>query len=409
LLTRTIEAVRLMAAGQPVTAGLLRAEASTLTDAVLHAMAATKRMAAGVLLLLACLAMSGAAAAYHMLPHQPSNPEQPPKEPQVRITEQDPNPDPDPNLDPDPKKYGTAAGARNFAKGYFRNNVLSARWGPPRRWNEDDGGPLPWPSRAFEVTFDGETHQWTVTGSGRVDTEWLGSPGKSWEWEWKLVLSYNPSARGYEVQKAEWPDISKPGTVRPARMDDYRKWLQGRFTKPGRSADSVTALQLVLEVPERTRLGLEPKYSYGKDKLAVEPRSRGVSVRIGDPGAGEKAVRWGFLFDASLRHSLKVGEYGGAGHSDVGPQIIGGGNLFRNEGEIVVREIGFRNEGEFVVWEIELQDNKITRLAIDFIMDSEYGLPATDKRDSRNILRGSLRYNSQFKLSIPELDRDAAE
>jgi len=42
LLTRTIDAVRLIAAEQPVMAGLLSAEASTLSDAVLHAMAARK-------------------------------------------------------------------------------------------------------------------------------------------------------------------------------------------------------------------------------------------------------------------------------------------------------------------------------------------------------------------------------
>jgi RNA polymerase sigma factor (sigma-70 family) len=51
MLTHTIDAVRLLEAGQPVLAGLLRAEASTLSDAVLHAMASRK--AATRILLLA--------------------------------------------------------------------------------------------------------------------------------------------------------------------------------------------------------------------------------------------------------------------------------------------------------------------------------------------------------------------
>jgi RNA polymerase sigma factor (sigma-70 family) len=79
LLTRTIDAVRLMAAEQPVMAGLLSAEASTLKDAVLHSMAATKWKAASVVLLLAALAVGGGAVAYHSLPDQPSKPKQQPK------------------------------------------------------------------------------------------------------------------------------------------------------------------------------------------------------------------------------------------------------------------------------------------------------------------------------------------
>ena len=63
--------------------------------------------------------------------------------------------------------------------------------------------------------------------------------------------------------------------------------------------------------------------------------------------------------------------------------------------------------GELVVWEIELKDQKVVRLAIDFITDTRAnpipgGWP-------RLIIRGSLRYNSQFEPSVPELDPDAAE
>jgi RNA polymerase sigma factor (sigma-70 family) len=73
LLTRTVKAVGLMAAGQTVTAGLLSAEAPPLTDAVLHAMPAPKWKAAGVVLLLAGLALGGGMVAYHLLVNRPEN------------------------------------------------------------------------------------------------------------------------------------------------------------------------------------------------------------------------------------------------------------------------------------------------------------------------------------------------
>jgi hypothetical protein len=322
--------------------------------------------------------------------------------------------------------YGTVAGATNFAKSYFRKDPP----GPFRTFGKHDGFlERPWPSRAFEVTFDQKTHLWTVTGSCRMDTKFEGvmtnsdgirdarsGPGKSWEWNWKLVLSYNPSTQGYEAPNVKYSaDYYGMTGMRPARMDDYGKWIQGRFTKPGRSADSVTALRLVLDVPEQTKFGLEPKYSYGKNKMAAESTPRGVTVSIGDPGAGGQAERWTLLFEAPVAHSLKVGEYGGAWwcgrDCDVGPLIRVAHSPLDRGKQTWNSETGAwgSGAGEFVVREIELQDQKVVRFAIDFITDSEYGLPSTDKRDSRHILRGSLRYNSQFELSIPELARDAAE
>jgi hypothetical protein len=420
LLARTIEVLGLLA-GQTVTTGLLSTKVSTLTNGVLRAMAWAKWKAASVVLLLAGLAMGGGTLAYHMLPHQPSNPEQPSSEHVASRTGADSK------AEPDPKKYGTVSGARKFAKTYVREHPI---WAGTEPGQPSQGISRPWPSRTFEVTFDPQTHQWTVTGSCRAEMTWKplygadgrlvrgfnGQPvivsedggGKSWEWDWKLALSYNPSARGYEVHKAEGLDMDHLGSMRPARMDDYGRWLQGKFTKPGRSADLVTALRLVLDVPEQTKYGLKAKYSYGKGKIAAEPTPRGASVSIGDPAAGGQAERWTLLFEAAVAHSLKVGEYGGASYGgwcvDVGPLVrvahcpVDGGKQTWNS-----------VFGEFVVWEIELQDKKVNRLAIDFITDTEYGLPSTAKRDSRHILRGSLRFNSQFEPSIPGLDRDAAE
>src|SRR5262249_39837867 len=52
---------------------------------------------------------------------------------------------------------------------------------------------------------------------------------------------------------------------------------------------------------------------------------------------------------------------------------------------------------------------KVVRLAIDFIADNEYSRPVTAKRDTRCIVRGSLRVNSLLQPSVPNLDVDAAD
>jgi RNA polymerase sigma factor (sigma-70 family) len=469
LLTRTIDAVRLMAAEQPVMAGMLSAEASTLSEAVLHSMAATKWKAASVVLLLAALAIGGGVVAYHNLPDQPQTP--------------------DPS---DAEMYGTAAGATSFAKTYlYEHNSLDLA----------PAGLLyshAWPSRDFKATFDPKNHQWTVTGAYRWDV----TPGsriaidangqsyrydndnieggdreyRSYEKEWKLVLSYNPMARAYGVQKAErFASRGREGW-RTARTDDLGKWLQGRYTKPSPSATPpVTALRLVLDGPDLpklgpepkfsyfdsgsfrrrtsdgsptpveialTKLGLEPKYSYASKNIVVEPnRIPGfgdrsfdgpgvVTVRVDDdPVAGVPAKQWTLAFGAPFNQSFKAGEYGGACSPEAFVKL---GSVTLSSGPLItvrVKLLGVDelpglsvdgrplvdaySPGEFVVREIELKNQKIVRLAIDFITDTGYGLPTVDKRgrhtNPRRIVRGSLRFNSRFELSVPELDPDAAE
>jgi RNA polymerase sigma factor (sigma-70 family) len=486
LLTRTIDAVRLMAAEQPVMAGLLSAEASTLSEAVLHAMAPTKWKAASVVLLLAALTVGGGAVAYHSLSDQPSKAEQPPPE------------------DPNPKMYGTAAGATSFAKTYlYEHNGLGLMPGGEKL------SPA-WPSREFKATLDPDTHQWTITGAYRWDVVRRDGGGNTkvlmdlenieprifdrvpalegWdkeyvfcEKEWKLVLSYDPSAHAYGIQKAEGFDGQGREDWRPARTDDLGKWLQGRYTKPRRSPTQ-TALRLVLDGPGATKLGLEPKYSYGNKNMTVEqnsgflgdrrnvefigldgrryyelryaeavPGCEGVHVTIDDPVTFDDPVggaltkRWTLVFGAPFRHTLKVGEYGGAGplrwvldhNRNAYPRPWIAINHLINPGPVIsVSLMPFNkavqptliaasppwsfggDSGEFVVHEIELKDQEVMRLAIDFITDTGYGLPSAKKRTKgigksepglRRIVRGSLRYKSQLELSIPELDRDAGE
>jgi hypothetical protein len=150
---------------------------------------------------------------------------------------------------------------------------------------------------------------------------------KGWlscEKDWKLVLAFNPSTRAFEVKKAEGVERMEESLKhqegklflgegrRPARTDDFGKWLQGNFPKPKASAAPVTALRLVLDVPERAQFGLEPKYSYENNKMDIDSDSRGVRVSIDDHGVGGQVEQWSLHFGAAPEHSLKVGEYGGA-------------------------------------------------------------------------------------------------
>jgi RNA polymerase sigma factor (sigma-70 family) len=453
LLTRTIDAVRLMAAGQPVMARLLKPEVSPLTESVLRAMAGAKRKVVGAVLLLAGLVMGGGLVTYHVLANQPNPPEQ--QAEQVPPTPNTKQPVPDPG--PDPKMYGMAAAAKNFAITYLLDAINDHLPGTPSHRDTPRFSPC-WPSRAIEATLDPTTHEWTVSGVYRreinaKDIVWETWNGhayagrvppwtpqeKGWlscEKDWKLVLSFNPSARAFEVKKAEGVERMEEslmiqegklwlGNRRLARTDDFGKWLQGEFPKPKASAAPVTALRLVLDVPERAQFGLEPKYSYENNKMDIDSDSRGVRVSIDDHGAGEQVERWTLHFGAAPGHSLRVGEYGGAyycsdrpaPHIQVShhPGDKDKPTWANNWGLGLGEFLGF---GEFVVREIELEDKKVVRLAIDFITDTGYGRPSTDKRGgikgkkgwaTRSIVRGSLRYNSKFEPSIPELDRGAAE
>jgi RNA polymerase sigma factor (sigma-70 family) len=67
LLTRTIKAVNLPAAGEAVTAGLIGTEVAPLAEGVLRGMAAAKRKAAGAWLALAAVVLAGGVAAHQTL------------------------------------------------------------------------------------------------------------------------------------------------------------------------------------------------------------------------------------------------------------------------------------------------------------------------------------------------------
>jgi WD40 repeat protein len=74
LLTRTIKATSLLAAGEAVTAGLISREVSQLTEAVLRAMGGARKTASA-LLVMAALVLAGGMVRYHTLAVSPTSPE----------------------------------------------------------------------------------------------------------------------------------------------------------------------------------------------------------------------------------------------------------------------------------------------------------------------------------------------
>jgi RNA polymerase sigma factor (sigma-70 family) len=431
LLTNTIKAVGQLAAGQVAVDALLSSGARTLADGVLHSLTLAKKKTAVVWLLLAAVVLGSGATAYYAWAEQETKPvqlaeraSQLAKEPEVLKSEQAPKKDSD---HPDPNKDGTAAEARDAARNAIRDYLASVEVPVWRGVStiQVSGVSLfaHWPSRDIDATFDPATHEWTLTGSCRFDVpegvvyqDGNGVLQSTEKWdcrerEWKLVLAFNPSARAYE-KKGLFFDTNWLGG-HPTNKDDFARWLQGEFPVPKPSSDPITALHLVVEAPEATKLGLKPNLTYGKKDLVVEATSRGVRVRI------DQAVeRWTLEFGAPKEQFVKVGKYGGAYNPE--RALSDGLRIDRYAGPLIavkhwVLDGGKQGSewscdpGEFVVREIEVEEKKVVRLAIDFIADNEYSRPATAKRDARCIVRGSLRVNSLLQPSDPKLGSDAAD
>jgi RNA polymerase sigma factor (sigma-70 family) len=436
LLRNTIKAVTLRASGESVPARLLSGKAYLLTDAVLHALARAKWKAARLVLLLAVLALAGGAVAYHILPDPPSDLEQPPQPRKVSTA------------DPDAPKYGTAAGARNAAK-----LLLWLDRGRPFAGTGEFGY---WPSRSFKATLDRKTELWTVTGLIRGESKFVktrdgfavfaGAKLAYWEREWKAVLRYNPSSQKYDVVShdgsflvggSSMPPCKETGWA-PANRDESLKWIQGKFQKPLKSDAPISSLHLVGDLPvveldgrrqmrtySRVRLGRTQRYAYTGKDMTVEKSSRGVTINIVDttsrlldaPDSQPEKKRWVLQFAGPDGRPLQVGEHGGVGFGPAAPLI---GMTLRFEhpkkndlriGSVadptVANFLRLIDCGEFIVWEMEMKDEKVVRLAIDFIIGDVFGLDLDSTRPSWwKPSCGSLRFNSSFRPAIPDLPPD---
>jgi RNA polymerase sigma factor (sigma-70 family) len=372
LLSNTIKAVTLLAAGGATAAGAISAQVSALTREVMAATMLGKKKAVGILLFMAAFVLGGGIVTYHLVPCQPNHPEPPPKE---RVTG---------NVKGDAQDYGSEAGATHFAKEAFQ------------RIGQRIGGLELWPARNMEATLDPETHQWTVSGDVRA---YSFADVNSWETALSLVVSYNPSSRSYSHEtfnlSSIWPLGPEKGW-RPARMNELGKWVQGEFIKPMPSTTPISSLRLVSHKADR--ILQRRSYSYPGSDLTVQKSPRGVIVYVDNHDAAETSVdtwprrpvkRWTFRFGGPDGRYLEVSKYGGVLESDPYDRVCVPymGIELNLENQNVNLASAFHSL-EFAVWEIEVKDQKVVRLAIDFTSNGTG-------------LCGSLRVNSRFQHEIP--------
>jgi HlyD family secretion protein len=330
-------------------------------------------------------------------------------------------------VEPDPEKYGSAAGAVQFAKSSLPK--IRSEW----RFL---------PAHDFAAVMDRETHQWTVTGDVGV-ARLNGWPLIEQEHKW--VLLYNSSSRTYDVVSSSGWDLfgrfdprlgraeRQPSDLgwRAARLDDMGKWRQHGFKQPVASAAPLSTFIFVVADD------LDRPCSFTADNLeAKRTSSRGVAVYVDDVRGGPLSTRWGVRVRKNLTKKwtlefggprrggglwprkwlgidpgapadrfLNVGCYGAANNSPdlpfctvrparttpLLPELLehgvpGGVRLPFNFINV--------EPADFVVWEIETSGQRVARLAIDFFAGQQGFRRA-----------GSLRINSFFQPVEPELNR----
>ncbi|MCI0463767.1 MAG: hypothetical protein L0Z62_43075 [Gemmataceae bacterium] len=144
----------------------------------------------------------------------------------------------------------------------------------------------------------------------------------------------------------------------------------GKFPEPKRAAAPTSYLRA--SSSKGDYIGQGRDYNYRGEQLSL--RATPDRVEIGADG-------WHIEFAAPRGGTLQVGNYPGARRypfHDEAPGIAFGGNG-RGCNEIA---------GHFVVWELEVQGDRVVRLAIDFVQHCERTGPP---------LSGSIRFNSSLQ------------
>jgi hypothetical protein len=131
-------------------------------------------------------------------------------------------------------------------------------------------------------------------------------------------------------------------------------------------------------------------------------RMRGVVVEtaINLPKTPYPPGRWAFLFEARGAGDIAPGDYPnarGMGASQDFPVLQfdtphGEGYRYPEEYDWVSPHTA-GNSGHFVVWEIEIKDDRVARLAIDFTGRCEW----TEVEKKVKLFYGMIRYNSTFR------------
>ncbi len=150
----------------------------------------------------------------------------------------------------------------------------------------------------------------------------------------------------------------------------------GKFVKPDVSAAPTSYFYAVSSAKDEF-IGQGEKVAYNGDQLRVMEVKGGTKVRL---GLGKKS-EWELIVAPPVGGTLKVGEYLDAKRypeNGKAPGIEFKG-MNRDSAKIA---------GKFVVWELEVVKGVVTKLAVDFLQQSEESGPP---------LYGVVRYNSSFK------------
>jgi hypothetical protein len=145
---------------------------------------------------------------------------------------------------------------------------------------------------------------------------------------------------------------------------------EGKFFKPQRSTTPVSYLRAVSSKGDY--IGQGKSYSYGGEEMTVQRNYRGVFISVDG---------WRILFGGPGNRFLQVGEYPDAKRHPFSGDSPGIEFTGKGRG-------ANRIAGKFVVWELEVKDNQVVRLAVDFIQHCEERMPP---------LYGMIRVNSTYR------------
>ncbi len=166
------------------------------------------------------------------------------------------------------------------------------------------------------------------------------------------------------------PDLDVPKEPPVAGIKD------GTFVKPAASAAPTTYFYAVSSAKDEF-IGQGETIAYDGDKLRVSEVKGGTKVRLGVA----KKSDWELTVAPPVGGTLKVGEYPDSKRYPENGKAPGLEFKGMNRDSTKVA-------GKFVVWEYEVVKGVVTKLAIDFIQQSEEKGPP---------LYGVVRYNSSFK------------
>ena len=143
-----------------------------------------------------------------------------------------------------------------------------------------------------------------------------------------------------------------------------------QFTKP--ATTNVPNSYMHVDSSPGDYIGQGKSYEYGGAELKAEANARGVIIRVDG---------WTLNLAPPKGQTLQVGEYLNAKRFPFNADAPGLNFSGKGRGSN-------RLAGQFVVWELEVVNNQVTRLAVDFLQRSEEKGPP---------LTGRVRINSTYK------------